>query len=91
MANIIGKSDDLYEVWKGYNKLSEFSRPLANGVSAAHDGFWLFNKLRHGYTVIDIGVKTTSLGRGLWYGTERGVLAVWQTRNIWKMPLHCLP
>lgn len=38
MANIIGKSDDLYEVWKGYNKLSEFSRPLANGVSAAHDG-----------------------------------------------------
>lgn len=24
---------------------------------------------------------------GLWYGTERAVLALWKTRNIWKLPL----
>jgi len=57
----------------------------------AHNGGWLFGKLRQGYTVIDIGVTTTHKGLqkfGLWYGTERTVLALWETRNIWKLPIN---
>lgn len=87
-ANIIGKADNLYDVWKGYDRVASFSKPLANGLSAAHNGGWLFGKLRKGYTVIDIGITTAHKGRGLWYGTERFVLATWRTRNLWKFPIN---
>jgi len=87
-VNLIGKSDNPYDVWKGYDRVASFSKPLANGLSVAHNGGWLFGKLRKGYTVIDIGITTTHRGRGLWYGTERFVLATWQTRSIWKLPVN---
>ena len=53
-----------------------------------HNGGWLFGKLRKGYTIIDIGITTAHNGFGLWYGTERAVLALWRTRNLWKIPLN---
>lgn len=56
-----------------------------------HNGGWLFRKLRKGYTIIDIGVTTAHQGIkafGLWYGTERTVLALWKTRNVWKLLLN---
>ena len=87
-AKLIGKAENLYDVWKGYDKVSSISKPLANALSATHNGSWLFGKLRQGYTVIDIGLTTTHKGRGLWYGTERFVLCVWETRNIWKLPVN---
>lgn len=87
-AKLIGKANDLYDVWKGYDKVSSFSKPLANALSATHNGGWLFSKLRQGYTVIDIGLTSTHKCRGLWYGTERFVLALWKTRNIWKTPIN---
>jgi RHS repeat-associated protein len=88
-AHLIGKADNLYDAWKGYDRVASFSKPLANGLSAAHNGGWLLGKLRRGYTVIDIGITTVNKGRGLWYGTERLVQAVWETRNIWKYPVNC--
>ena len=92
VANLIGKADDLYEVWKGYDTTATgVKRILHNGISMAHDGNWLFWKLRQGYTVIDIGLLTASKGKGLWYGTERFVLGLWETRNIWKFPINYYP
>jgi RHS repeat-associated protein len=85
-ANLIGKADDLYDVWKGYDTTAKgMKKLLHNGLSMAHDGKWLFGKLRQGYTVIDIGLSTAHKGRGLWYGTERFVLGLWNSRNIWKL------
>lgn len=92
VAEIIGKADNLYDVWKGYDKGAKGLKKLVhNGISMAHNGGWLFGKLRKGYTVIDIGVTTMHKGLkafGLWYGTERAVLALWETRNIWKLPIN---
>ena len=88
-ANLIGKADNLYEAWKGYDATATgMKRLLHNGISMAHNGSWLFGKLRQGYTVIDIGLSTMHKGRGLWYGTERFVLGLWETRNIWKLPIN---
>ena len=88
-ANLIGRADNLYEVWKGYDTTAKgIKRLWHNGISMVHNGSWLFGKLRHGYTVIDIGLSTAIKGRGLWYGTERFVLGLWRTRNIWKFPIN---
>ena len=89
-AKLVGVADNLYDVWKGYDKVSSISKVLANALSATHNGAWLFGKLRQGYTVIDIGLSTMHAGKGLWYGTERFVEGLWKTRNIWKLPINCL-
>ena len=88
-ANLIGKADNLYEAWKRYDATATgMKRLLHNGISMAHNGSWLLGKIRHGYTVIDIGLSTMHNGRGLWYGTERFVLGLWETRNIWKLSIN---
>ena len=67
-ANLIGKADNLYEAWRGYDVTATgMKRLFHNGISMAHNGSWLFGKLRQGYTVIDIGLSTMHKGRGLWY------------------------
>ena len=88
-ANMIGKADNLYEAWKGYDVTATgMKKILHNGISMTHNGSWLFGKLRQGYTVIDIGLSTMHKSRGLWYGTERFVLGLWETRNIWKLIIN---
>ena len=91
-AKNIGKAANIYVAWKGYDRGAKGLKKLIhNSISMAHDGGWLLGKLRQGYTVIDIGIKTTHTGRkafGLWYGTERAVLTLWETRNIWKLFLN---
>ena len=80
---------DLYKVWKGYDVAATgMKKVLHDGISAAHNGSWLFGKLRQGYTIIDIGLSTIYDSRGLWYGMERFVLGLWQTRNIWKLLIN---
>jgi len=89
VATMIGKSDNLYKVWNGYDVTSKgVKRFLHNGISMLHDGGWIFGKLRKGYTVLDIGISTVHTGLGLWYGTERFVIGVWKTRNLWKLPVN---
>ena len=88
-ASLIGKADNLYDAWQGYNKSAKgLKKIMYNGISMVHNGGWLFGKLRKGYTIIDIGITTAHNGFGLWYGTERAVLALWRTRNLWKIPLN---
>lgn len=89
VAGLLNKTDNLYDAWNGYDKTAKGVRKIIhNGVSMAHNGGWLFGKLRSGYTVIDIGLSTAHKSRGLWYGTERFVTALWRTRHIWKIPIN---
>ena len=92
VANLLGIADNLYKPWSKYdNAATGLKKVINNGISMAHNGGWLYGKLRKGYTVIDIGVTTTQRGLkglGLWYGTERFVLGLWETRNIWKLPIN---
>ncbi len=68
----------------GYKGVASISKFLANSISVAHNGAWLFKMLRTGYTVIDIGVTSELVKLSLWYGIETFVSILWQTRNIWK-------
>ena len=52
------------------------------------DTFWMFGKLRSGYTVIDIGITTLHIGSGIYYGAEHFVIGLWKTRNLWKLPIN---
>jgi hypothetical protein len=40
------------------------------------------------YTVIDIGITIAHKGFGWGYSAEQVVLALWQTRNLWKLPIN---
>ena len=80
-----GVSDNLYKAWTGFDSSAKGLKKVGHTlVSMGHNGLWLYSKLRAGYTVIDIGITTAHKGFGLYYGTERFVMSVWQTRNLWK-------
>ena len=86
----IGRADDIYDMWKGFDSIKEFNKPLGYALSGLENGSWMFGKLRKGYTVIDIGITTTHRGMGWYYGIERFVMAQWKYRNIWKLPVNLL-
>ena len=89
VAKYIGKADDLYKIWKGYdNAATGIKRIMHDGISMLDDARWMFGKLRNGFTVIDIGMTTTHKTLGIWYGVERVILGLWKTRNIWKIPVN---
>jgi hypothetical protein len=88
-SGLLGKADNIYVAWKKYDSQAKgIKKFFHNFISAGHNGGWLFGKLRKGYTVFDIGITTAHKGFGLWYGVERFVLALWETRNIWKLPAN---
>ena len=88
-AKLINQADNLYDAWAGYDKTAKGAKKFFHNLtSMGHNGMWLYGKLRSGYTVIDIGLKTTHKGVGLWYGTEQVVSIMWQTRNLWKIPIN---
>jgi hypothetical protein len=85
----LGKLDDLYVPWRGYDiTATGLKHLLHNGISMLHDGAWMLQMLRHGYTVVDIGIKATQTGFGLFYGIERVVIGLWETRNYWKLLIN---
>ena len=87
-ASLIGRADDLYEMWKGFDSIKDFNKILGYGLSGVENGFWLFRKLRKGYTILDIGITTTHKGFGWYYGIERFIIFQWKTRNFWKLPIN---
>ena len=89
VAQGIGKADELYKIWKGYDATATgLMRLFHDGISIADNAFWMWRKLRSGYTVIDIGMQTIHRSWGGWYGAERLVIALWKTRNVWKLPIN---
>ena len=84
-GRLAGVSDNLYKTWSGFDSSAKGLKKVGHTLaSMGHNGWWLYSRLRSGYTVIDIGITTAHKGVGLYYGTERFVAFVWKTRNIWK-------
>ena len=52
------------------------------------NAFWLYNKLRSGYKVIDIGINVGKVARSSSYFIERIVSMIWKSRNAWKWVYH---
>ena len=71
-------------MWKGFDSIKEFNKPLGYALAGLENGSWMLGKLRKGYTVIDIGITTTHRGMGWYYGIERFVMAQW------KLPVNLL-
>lgn len=91
VSQFVNATNNLYEGFQAYDKLSRLGKGrkvLAEIGEKASNIAWIYGKLRSGYTVIDIGLKTIHSSKGLWYGTERIVLGLWKTRNIWKLLYH---
>ena len=86
----IGRAGDIYDMWKGFDSIKKFNKPLGYVLSGLDNGSWMFGKLRKGYTIIDIGITTTHRGFGYYYGIERFMIAQWKYRNVWKLPLNLL-
>ena len=88
-AALINQTDNLYDAWKGFDATATgLKRIVHNGISIAYDSGWMLGKLREGYTVLDIGITTWHRGWGWYYGVERFVIGLWETRNIWKLPIN---
>ncbi len=90
-AMLVGHLDDLYGGFKAYNNLSSFGKLgkiFAEVGGKAHNAVWLFSKLRKGYTVLDIGIDLSRIGRSSSYFVERTILSIWKYRNAWKILYH---
>lgn len=89
-ARAMGITDNLYDTWKGYDNMISLGKiKRATTISKAHNGLWLYNKLRSGYVVIDGGIdiyRTT--GRSAYYLLESRILKIWKYRQIIKAPIN---
>ena len=88
-AKHVNRSVNLFKAWKGYDREAKGIKMfLQNGVVWGQNSLWIYGKLRRGFTIIDVGISTVHKGVGVYYGMERFMVAVWETRNAWKALLH---
>ncbi len=87
ISQFVNATDNLYDGFSAYNKLSNMGKgdkALAEIGGKASNVAWLYNKLRSGYKVVDIGIDSIRTVRSSSYITERITIGVWKTRNLWK-------
>lgn len=88
-AKILDMSDSVFKAWKGFDNTSRgLKRLLHNSITWGQNLGWVFGKIRTGATIIDIGLDTSHVFFGIYYGMERMVIGLWRLRNIWKVPLN---
>ena len=66
---------------------------IAEPLAKIHNASWLLGKLRLGYTILDIGADVKKVAKGLRsssYIMERGILTIWEIRNLWKAFIQVL-
>lgn len=86
--------DNLYDGFKAYNKLASMGKLGKLGaevIGKTQNAFWLFGKLRKGYTVLDIGVDMAKIAKGIRsssYAMERFIVLIWKTRTTWKFLIN---
>ena len=94
VGQVFNATDNLYGGFKSYTKL--YKRGWRGKVAAeilgkTQNAGWLYSKLRTGFTILDIGVDLEKVAEGTIsssYIMERIIVALWKTRNIWKLPLN---
>ena len=85
--------DNLYDGFSLYDKLAakgKLGTIFAEIGGKLSNAGWLFNKLRKGYTILDIGIDAVRTVRSSSYKLEKVILMLWKTRNIWKIPVNSL-
>ncbi len=90
-AKAIDATDNLYNGFKYYNNLSDLGKAgkIAAEIAGKASNFaWLYNKLRTGYKIYDIGTDVNRALRSSSYIMEKVTLALWETRNLWKLGIH---
>ena len=88
-ASLITTSVSVFVAFKKYDDLAKgVKKVLQNGATLVQNIGWIFGKLRKGYTIIDIGMPTYVKLRGFYYGSEKIILRLLQTRNLWKLPIN---
>lgn len=84
-------TDNLYDGFKAYNRLAGLGKGgkmIAEIGGKGSNALWLINKLRSGYDVIDTGLDIFRTTRSSSYRLEKFMLAIWKTRNVWKLPFN---
>lgn len=91
VAQFVNATENLYDGFKSYDRLNGFGKTgkvLAEIGGKTSNITWLFGKLRTGYNVIDIGIDSVRTARSSSYITEKFIIGIWKTRNIWKWGYH---
>ena len=91
MVMVFDCVDNLYNGFKYYEKLYKLGnvgKVFAKIFGKTSNAFWLYNKLRSGYKVIDIGIDIGRVARSPSYFIERIVSMIWKIRNAWKWVYH---
>lgn len=91
VSQFVNASDNLYDGFKAYNTLSDLGKGgkvLAEIGGKISNATWLYEKLRDGYRVIDIGIDSMRTVRSSSYCMEKIILGVWESRNVWKWFYH---
>ena len=91
ISQFVNATDNLYDGFKAYDRLKDLGKGgkmLAEIGGKADNLAWLYDKLRKGYTVIDVGIDVGRTARSSSYFFESCLLNGWKYRNIWKMPYH---
>lgn len=91
VSQFVNATDNLYDGFKAYDALSDMGKIGKIGAELGgkdSNTFWLYNKLRSGYKVVDIGIDLIRTVRSSSYMVERTVIGIWKTRNAWKMLYH---
>ena len=90
-ASILGVTDNLYDAWKGYDAMISVGKiKRADRISKLHNGFWLYNKLRSGYVVLDAGIDIFKATRSPWYKLESRIVKMWRYRQWVKVPVNLM-
>ena len=93
VSQFVNATDNLYDGYKMYDIYSSAGKAgklVAEIGGKADNLLWLYDKLRRGYTVVDIGIDATRVARSSSYMFERILLWGWKNRNIFKLLIHML-
>ncbi len=91
VSQFVNATDNIYDGFKAYNALADMGRLGKIGAEMfgkSSNAIWLYNKLRNGYKVVDIGIDSMRTIRSASYMLERTIIFTWKTRNAWKMIYH---
>lgn len=91
ISQFVNATDNLYDGFKAYDRLSDMGKlgkVAAEVGGKATNAAWLYNKLRSGYKVIDIGIDSVRTARSSSYIVEKIITGIWRTRNVWKWGYH---
>ena len=90
-AEAVGASDNLYDgfrLYKDWASNGRFGKIAAEIGGKISNGLWLYEKLRLGYTIFDIGIDASRSIRSSSYGLEQVISVIWESRNIIKAFFH---